>query len=138
MSGKCRAGKQVRGLGIGPVSAGRGEIHSLVEIGCLPEVPFNEVSNSANGLNSSLRYHQFLDIYEIKLLMRKLVETMAMRIGEEGDATDCSRLAWLSFRLGENAEAKRLVDQGLKMDPRNEYCTKLREKLSHEPISGVN
>jgi tetratricopeptide (TPR) repeat protein len=116
----------------------RGEIHSLVEIGSLPEIPFNEVSNSANGLNSLLTFHQFLDIYEIKVLLRKLVETMASRIDEEGDATDCSRLAWLYLRLGEEAEATRLIDQGFKMDSRNEYCMKLRDKLRQGPSSGVN
>jgi hypothetical protein len=106
----------------------QGEIHSLVEIGTLPETPFSEVSNSANGVNSLLRFHQFPDIYEIKVLIRKLADTMASRIDREGGATDCSRLAWLYLRLGDEMEADRLIDEGLRMEPTNEYCRKLKDQ----------
>ncbi len=106
-----------------------GEIQSLVELSALPETPFSEVSSSANRVNSLLRFQQFLDIYEIKVLVRKLTEIMASRIDKEGDATDCSRLAWLYLRLGDDAAAARLTDQGLSIEPNNEYCAKLRDKL---------
>jgi NB-ARC domain len=109
-----------------------GEVQSQVEIGTLPDMPFTEISNAANRVNSALRFHQFLDIYEINVLTRKLVDTMASRIDAEGDATDCSRLAWLHLRLGNEGEADRLIDQGLTMEPTNEYCGKLKEQRQHQ------
>lgn len=104
------------------------EIQSQVELGTLPGIPFTEISNAANRVNSALRFHQFLDVFEIKVLIRKLVDVMAARIEAEGDATDCSRLAWLHLRLGDEVEADRLVDQGLCLDPKNEHCGKLKER----------
>jgi len=91
-----------------------GELHSLVELSTLPDTPFSIVSNSANRLNNLLHFHQFLDIYEIKILVRKLADSMAFRIASEGDPTDCSRLAWLYLRLDEEAEALRLSRKGLR------------------------
>jgi hypothetical protein len=115
----------------------QGEIHSLVEMGQLPETSFNEISSAANRINSLLRFHQFLDLYEIKVLVRKLAETMASRIEEEGDGTDCSRLAWLYLRLDEHAVAEQLIDRGLSLDPGNEHCSKLKEKLQQQGSSFV-
>jgi hypothetical protein len=109
-----------------------GEIHSLVEMSQLPETSLNEMSNAANRINSLLRYHQFLDLYDIKVMVRKLAETMASRIDMEGDATDCSRLAWLFLRLGDETEAARLTEQGLKLEPAHEHCLKLKDKLDQQ------
>jgi hypothetical protein len=110
----------------------QGEIHSLVEMSHLPETSFNDISSAANRINSLLRFHQVLDLYEVKVLVRKLAETMGSRIDNEGDATDCSRLAWLYLRLDERVMAARLIDHGLSQDPGNEYCSKLKEKLQQQ------
>jgi hypothetical protein len=104
----------------------------VVEISQLPDIPFDQLSNAANRLNNLLRFHQFLDIYDIKLQIRKLVDTLASRIDKEGDATDCSRLAWLYRRLGEQEAAALLIEQGLQMEPDNEYCLKLKASLSQQ------
>jgi hypothetical protein len=61
-------------------------------------------------------------------MVRKLTEIMDPRI-DEGDATDCSRLAWLCLRLKEEKRAHELVTKGLQIDPTNEYCVKLRINL---------
>jgi hypothetical protein len=98
----------------------------------LPETSFNDISSAANRINSLLRFHQVLDLYEVKVLVRKLAETMGSRIDNEGDATDCSRLAWLYLRLDERVMAARLIDHGLSQDPGNEYCSKLKEKLQQQ------
>lgn len=110
----------------------QGEIHSLVEISQLPGTSFNEISGAANRINSLLHFHQFLDFYEIKIQLRKLADTMASRIGKEGDATDCSRLAWLYLTLNENETAVQLVNQGKAQDPENEYILRLEEKLHQQ------
>ena len=107
-----------------------GEVQSLVELSRLPGVPFDEISEAANRLNSLQRYHQFLDFYEVKSLVATLADTMASRIAQEGDATDCSRLAWLYLRLGDELKAAQLMRRGLELEPENEYCSKLQEKLN--------
>lgn len=107
-----------------------GETHSLVEMSRLPEASFTEISDAANRLNSSQSHHQFLDVYEMKGLVGKLAETMAAQIDVEGDATDRSRLAWLYLRLGDKASARQQMERGLDLEPKNEYCLKLREKLN--------
>lgn len=109
-----------------------GETHSLVEMSQLPEASFAEVSDAANRLNSLQRYHQFLDVHEMKSLVGRLAETMALQIDAEGDGTDRSRLAWLYLRLGDEVRAKQQIDRGLSLEPRNEYCLKLQEKLNQQ------
>jgi hypothetical protein len=98
----------------------------------LAETPFTEISNAANRLNGLLRFHQFLDVYEIKVSLRKLAETMASRVENEGDATDCSRLGWLYLHLGDATKTRRLIEQGLNPEPANEYCLKLKGKLEQQ------
>jgi hypothetical protein len=58
---------------------------------------------------------------------------MESRIGTEGDATDCSRLAWLFLRLGDQDSAARLADEGLQLTPDHEHCSNLKSKLSQQP-----
>lgn len=106
-----------------------GEVHALIEMSEIPGMSFNEISATANRVNSQLRFYQFLDMFEIKSLVEKLTQTMALRIEGEGDATDCSRLAWLYLRLGAEDEAGRLVELGLRREPNNEYCLKLKDHL---------
>jgi len=112
-----------------------GEIHSLVEMGQLPEASFDEMSEAANRLNKVLHFYQFLDIYDIKAQIRRLATSMASRVDSEGDATDCSRLAWLYLRLGDKDAATQLVEKGLQLEPGNTYCTKLRETLGQDTLS---
>jgi hypothetical protein len=47
----------------------------------------------------------------------------------EGDATECSRLAWLFLRCDKEKRAIEIVECGLKLDPFNEYCQNLKEKI---------
>lgn len=109
-----------------------GEIHALVEMSQLPEMPFTEISSAANRLNGLLRFHQFLDLYEIKVSLRKLAQTMVSRVTDEGDATDCSRLGWLYLHLGDGTKARHLIERGLDLEPENQYCLKLKAKLAQE------
>lgn len=47
----------------------------------------------------------------------------------EGDATDCSRLAWLLIRCDQEDRALEIVEYGLKLDPNNEYCQNLKIRI---------
>lgn len=106
-----------------------GEIHALVGMSELPETSLEDISDSANRLNGLFATHQFLLNEERNSLVARLVKVMESRMSD-ANATDCSRLAWLYLRLGEQENARSLVDRGLKRESLNEYCLKLKEKLA--------
>ncbi len=106
-----------------------GEIQARVEICQLPNVPFRTVSDAVNRVNALFAAQSLvLDSDEKRNISQRLAQVMESRIGE-GDATDCSRLAWLFLRLTEREKAKRIVKMGLEMDPDNPYCNKLAAQL---------
>ncbi len=110
-----------------------GEIQSLVEISQLPGIPFQEVSNAINRVNALFVANQFaIDSYEKEIISQRLAEVMESRI-KEGDATDCSRLAWLYIRLQLKEKAREIVRLGLNIFPDNMYCQNLANKLGVVP-----
>jgi len=106
-----------------------GEVHALVEMCELPEVPFYEISNASNRFNSlvKLRWDE-LDTDEKSILAERFARLMERRIGE-AQASDLSRLAWLYIRLDDLEKAKQHVLRGLELEPENEYCLNLAKKL---------
>ena len=110
-----------------------GEIHSLVVMCQLPDTPFEVVSNSVNRINELFReQYLVLDSEEKRIVSKRLAEIMENRISE-GDATDCSRLAWLYIRLRDEEKARSVVSLGLSLEPDNQFCKSLAGivKLSH-------
>lgn len=108
-----------------------GEAAALVEACQLPSIPFYIISDSAKRLSALFWYEKLLlgDADEKRAMIQKLVKIMKARI-EEGDATDCSRLAWLCLHLNDEVMARQLTIRGLQRDPRNEHCLKLASKFS--------
>ena len=106
-----------------------GEIHARVEIAQLPGTQFFVISDTANRLNSFFRQQLLvLDTDEKEILVNKLLEVMEKRI-QEGDATDCSRIAWLFLHIRNEQKAKEYTEMGLTKDGMNEYILSLSEKL---------
>jgi hypothetical protein len=104
------------------------EIQAQVELCTLPGTPFDTISNAANRLNGLLFSQHFLAMEDKIPMLRRLTQVMDPRI-DEGNATDCSRLAWLYLHLQNEQRAKELVMKGLQLDPTNEHCVKIRLKL---------
>jgi hypothetical protein len=105
-----------------------GEIHALVELCELPDTPFVDISNAANRLNNLLYHRQFMAMDDKRILAGRLVELMAARI-KEGDATDCSRLAWLYLHLHDEKRALEMTEVGLRLEPQNQHCLKISQRL---------
>ncbi len=82
---------------------------------------------------NSLFNQQFyvLDSDEKRIISQKLAEVMEERIFDQGDATDCSRLAWLLVRLKNESKAKQIIDHGLGIEPDNEYCKKFLNRPNY-------
>lgn len=109
---------------------GLGEIHAFIERAQLADVPFYDVSNSANRLNQLLRTHGLdVDKDEKQALASRLLAVMENR-KSEADADDFSRMAWLAIHLGREADARIYTRAGLALDADSFHCGKLAARLS--------
>ena len=70
-----------------------------------------------------------LEFDEKQVLLERLATAMDKRV-DEANATACSRLAWLYVRLKVSGRAADLVKRGLELEPDNEYCLRLFERLT--------
>ena len=104
-----------------------GEIHAYVERSQFESVPFHDVSNTANLLNR--RYTELALPVDGK---RQLAQTMLDRLEarmSEGKADDFSRMAWLAIHLSQTDKARDFAMQGLSMEPENEHCLNIGDRL---------
>ena len=109
-----------------------GEAHALVELSRRTDVEFSEISASANRLNAVLAEStDTMAPDEKKILVEQMADVLEMRI-EEGNSTDRSRLAWLRLHIGDEPRARQHVAEGLRMDPDNQYCQRLQERLDRQ------
>ncbi len=58
-----------------------------------------------------------------------------VRVSDKLDATGLSRLAWLYLLENNEAEARRYCNDGLRRDPDNEHCVKMRNRLDESRSS---
>jgi hypothetical protein len=108
------------------------EMNARLQLAELNDSAFEDLSSAANRLNRLLYARKItLDADEKRLMVHKLRSLMEARVGE-ANATDLSRLAWLCLRDQDEAAADRWVQEGLRLDPENEYCLRLKQKLDNE------
>lgn len=104
-----------------------GEINAFVERSQLGSAPFHDISNTANLLNQNYRE---LDIDQGRLvLVERLLEVLEKR-SDEANANDFSRMAWLAMHLQKEDLARKLVDDGLALDPENLHCLRIANRPS--------
>ena len=109
-----------------------GALEAQIELACQKRTPFPDVSNTANRMNSFFREGSTkLGSTEKRVMLERLRDVMVRRIAE-ANATDCSRLAWLCVQLGDVPAAHAYVSRGLNMEPENEHCRALTERLRKE------
>lgn len=105
------------------------EIQAIVELSSL-QIPFSELSGYVNRINGLLRFYSDkpdLAYEEITVMIKNLTKNIEKRMGE-ADAIDCSRIAWLYARLGNTKKFDEIVERGLKMEPDNYYCNKMKAR----------
>ena len=113
-----------------------GEIHALVEICQMKNAELALVSSAANRINGvyaeiKSKGLMVYDSDERTSLLTRAAKRLAS-FSAELEATDCSRLAWLYVQMGNADQASSYVRQGLDLDPANEYCLGLAERLHTE------
>jgi hypothetical protein len=102
-------------------------VKTAVNLARHAEFRFAEISDVANSFNLAASRSQ-ITTESRRIMARQLANVMDGRIAE-GNATDCSRLAWLFLHADECARALEIVERGLKLEPSNEHCSKLRSRL---------
>ncbi len=88
---------------------------------------FGSLSDAANFFNQSPRDIE-PDRDRRLVLAFRLARAMEARI-DVGDATDCSRLGWVWVNAGEIERARAVVARGLRLDPENDHCQKLKARI---------
>jgi hypothetical protein len=112
------------------------EIQAMIELSSLPLSPFDTISDAANRLNIVNKSQVVsIPLDERRLLSERLLKIAEARMGE-ADATDLSRFAWLCLSLNDEDKARRLVLKGLELDPENDYCVSLAERLAIKAPDG--
>ena len=105
-----------------------GFVDAQVHIAELIDADISTISAAVNTFNSVSRYLES-DLKSKRRFAARLAAVMEPKIGE-GDARDCSRLAWALIQSGRTDRAEEIVARGLRLDPSNEYCLKLSDRLS--------
>ena len=111
-----------------------GEVHALVELSHAAGVSIDQISGAANRINNiyqdlKQRGVALLDTQERQILVRKVADVTTQRLPEL-DATDCSRLAWLRMHLRDMPLARQAAEMGHTLDPQNEHCLRLLDRLA--------
>jgi hypothetical protein len=111
-----------------------GQVHALVEMADCRTADLRVVSGAANEVNGvffSARSvgRQVLENEERRAILAKLIRAFE-RHRDSMNATDMSRLAWTYLSIGNEARAVELTQQGLSLDPYNDYCQRLARRLN--------
>ena len=114
-----------------------GEVHALVERCQLKNASIDDLSRTANRLNTihqdlKRRGESVFDTEEKRILIAPVAAALAARFAEL-TAVDLSRLAWLQLHLDADKEALRSARQGNRIDPADEHCRRLLDKLEQNP-----
>lgn len=110
-----------------------GQVLAYGEIAQHKKCSLGEASHAANQLNNALRSKDWDSGRLSVASKRATIEKVVRRLMEEYaalSATDLSRLAWLFLNSGNENEARRHAEEGLRKDSSNDYCLRLVEKLN--------
>ena len=102
-----------------------GFVNAQVRVAELPGADLATISATVNTFNS-VSHH--VDHESRRSFALRLAKAMGPKI-MDGDATDCSRLAWLLIRCDQEDNALEIVERGLRLDPTNEYCQSLKMRI---------
>ena len=105
-----------------------GELNAMAGLARVEGIEFYELSNIAASFSRLLSKNPDIDRDEKQILVRELGAAMERRLSE-ANATDFSRMAWLKLYCRDEKGAKRLVGQGLAIEPGNEHLVRLSKRL---------
>lgn len=105
------------------------EVHAFIERAQISEVPFYDLSNTADRLNRFLREHGLeIDREHKSDLAARILSVLHAR-RSEAEANDLTRMAWLAIHCGNESTARDYVHTALRMDPNNYHAVKLASRM---------
>jgi hypothetical protein len=106
-----------------------GEVHAFIERAQGSDVPFYDLSNTANRLNNFIREHGTeMDQAQKRDLVMRILSVLHLR-RSEADPNDLSRMAWLAINSGQELIAREYVASGLALHEENYHLVKLSQRL---------
>lgn len=109
-----------------------GEINAYIQLAQFPDSDFIELSTAANRLTTAIYQGTVApSSSECQLFLNKIRELMQTRSSEAG-ADDLARLAELFVHSGDYEDALYWTDKGLFLDPQNDRCQELKDRLLEE------
>jgi tetratricopeptide (TPR) repeat protein len=108
-------------------------VDTQIHIAELPGADLDGISAAVNTFNSVTRH---LDSTARLNFAQRLAAVMEPKI-TEGDATDCSRLAWVLLYCDRAPEALKILDRGLRLEPTNEFCRSLKAKIWEKKLDAA-
>lgn len=113
-----------------------GESHAFIERAQVLDLPFHDLSNTANRLNGLLWEHGLeIDREQKRDLASRILLVLDQRKDEAG-ADDLSRMAWLAIHCGQEAVAREYVERGLQLPDENRHLVKLAQRFGMSASSG--
>jgi hypothetical protein len=108
-----------------------GMVNAILGVARLPGVPLAQLSKFASDYNRLLYSQQIkLDSVAKNSTTQALANAMELAMkNEEPSAVDYSRLGWLVLRQNRQEKALELAKLGLLLDPDDEHCRKLEDRL---------
>ncbi len=106
-----------------------GSVHAHIERAQFKDVPFHDLSNTANKLNQVFKSQgQRIEKDQKRALSASLVKVLQSRKGE-AEADDFSRMAWVAIHCEQKSYARDYVNTGLELNPENPHLQKLAQRL---------
>ena len=114
--------------GVGGVVGSCSAFLSAAEI---REPDIDEISNTANYVNSNREIINEMDAVQRSALLNPLAKLMEKH-RDIATARDLSRLAWLYLHSGDKNLALKTAKEGLQSEPGNDFCQRLVDRLERE------
>lgn len=105
-----------------------GEVHALIRRAQLGNVPFVDVSSTANRFSQFLRDGLEMNLPQKADFATRLLSVMDARI-KEATSDDLSRMAWLAIHLKDFNRAKDYIKRGLRINRHNVHLVRLAERF---------
>ena len=108
-----------------------GKVNALLGMARSKGIGLSDLSRFANDFNRLLSSNQLrMDSVVKNSVTEALAEALAAAVTREtATAIDHSRLGWLYLRLARKDKALAEARKGLTLDPEDDYCLKLQERL---------
>ncbi|WP_413736520.1 NB-ARC domain-containing protein [Sodalis sp. RH21] len=106
------------------------QILGLTQVSAYDNISFDELSNITNRINIVFKSNEIELGEQVKKELLIKLFNVVYRRRNEADPTAYSRIAWLALHLNKEKEALELAKSGLQIDPADNHCLRLFDKLT--------